>query len=95
MYVSVHEHAKYSTPESLRQSYIVCDLHEKVNMLWSFIRNHLKQKILVFMASCKQVSVLNMAYSVVRLWTLFKIMFYKILHNFQTDPIAEYLKTRV
>lgn len=55
MYVSVHEHAKHSTPESLRQSYVVCDLHEKLDMLWSFIRNHLKQKILVFMASCKQV----------------------------------------
>lgn len=70
MYVSVHEHAKYSTPESLRQSYVVCDLHEKVNMLWSFIRNHLKQKILVFMASCKQVSSLNVAHSVVNILML-------------------------
>ncbi|XP_067011233.2 probable ATP-dependent RNA helicase DDX10 [Anabrus simplex] len=55
MYVSVHEHAKHSTPESLQQSYIVCELHEKMSMLWSFIKNHQKQKILVFMASCKQV----------------------------------------
>ncbi|XP_076357012.1 putative ATP-dependent RNA helicase DDX10 isoform X2 [Tachypleus tridentatus] len=55
VYVSVHENAKHSTPEALKQSYIVCELHEKHNLLWSFIRNHLKQKILVFMASCKQV----------------------------------------
>ncbi|PSN36724.1 putative ATP-dependent RNA helicase DDX10 [Blattella germanica] len=55
MYVSVHEHAKHSTPESLQQSYVVCELHEKLNMLWSFIRSHLKQKTLVFMSTCKQV----------------------------------------
>jgi ATP-dependent RNA helicase DDX10/DBP4 len=71
MYVSVHEHARHSTPESLRQSYIVCDLHDKVSMLWSFVRNHLKQKILVFMASCKQVSLLNMAHNVGNVVMLF------------------------
>ncbi|KAH9381259.1 hypothetical protein HPB48_003240 [Haemaphysalis longicornis] len=54
-YVSVHEHAKFTTPEGLTQSYVVCELHDKLNLLWSFIRNHLKQKILVFLSSCKQV----------------------------------------
>ncbi|XP_071875779.1 probable ATP-dependent RNA helicase DDX10 [Bombus fervidus] len=55
MYVSVHEHATHTTPEALEQSYIVCALEDKVSMLWSFIRNHLKQKIIVFFSSCKQV----------------------------------------
>ncbi|GLG92953.1 Probable ATP-dependent RNA helicase pitchoune [Gryllus bimaculatus] len=55
MYVSVHEHAKHSTPEGLQQSYVVCELHEKMDMLWSFIKNHRKHKILVFLSSCKQV----------------------------------------
>lgn len=54
-YISVHEHAKHSTPEGLIQSYVVCELNEKMAMLWSFIKNHTKHKILVFMASCKQV----------------------------------------
>lgn len=55
LYVSVHENAAHTTPEGLQQSYIVCELEEKMAMLWSFIRNHLKQKIIVFFSSCKQV----------------------------------------
>ncbi|KAK1127759.1 hypothetical protein K0M31_003247 [Melipona bicolor] len=55
MYVSVHEHAAHTTPEALQQNYIVCALEDKVSMLWSFIRNHLKQKIIIFFSSCKQV----------------------------------------
>lgn len=54
-YVAPHEQAATVTPESLQQSYIVCEIDEKIGILWSFIRNHLKQKVLVFMATCKQV----------------------------------------
>ncbi|XP_067051491.1 probable ATP-dependent RNA helicase DDX10 [Acropora muricata] len=54
-YVAVHEHSKTSTPQGLTQNYVVCDLPEKLNFLYSFIRNHLKSKILVFASSCKQV----------------------------------------
>lgn len=57
LYVSVHEYSTYTTPESLQQSYIVCSLEDKMAMLWSFIRNHLKQKIIVFFSSCKQVII--------------------------------------
>ncbi|KAI4491116.1 hypothetical protein M0802_010426 [Mischocyttarus mexicanus] len=55
IYVSVHEHAEHTTPEGLQQSYIVCNLEEKTAMLWSFLKSHLKQKIIVFFSSCKQV----------------------------------------
>ena len=55
MYVSVHEYATHITPEGLQQSYIVCKLEEKITLLWSFVRNHLKQKIIVFFSTCKQV----------------------------------------
>nr|XP_018914788.1 PREDICTED: probable ATP-dependent RNA helicase DDX10 [Bemisia tabaci] len=54
-FISVHEKEQHSTPEGLRQSYVVCELHDKLNMLWSFIKSHLKMKILIFMSSCKQV----------------------------------------
>ena len=54
-YVWVHENEKHSTPDQLAQSYISCELEDKLNLLWSFIRSHPKQKILVFMSSCKQV----------------------------------------
>ncbi|XP_046610234.1 probable ATP-dependent RNA helicase DDX10 [Neodiprion virginianus] len=59
MYVSVHEHATHKTPERLQQSYVVCNLEDKMSMLWSFVRNHLRQKILVFFSSCKQVKYVN------------------------------------
>lgn len=57
-YVWVHEKAKFSTPATLEQSYVVCELHDKVNMLFSFIRSHLKKKIMVFFACCKEVQYL-------------------------------------
>ena len=57
LYVSVHEKADQTTPATLEQSYIVCDLYDKLNTLWFFVKHHLKSKILVFLQSAKQVSV--------------------------------------
>ena len=54
-YVAVHEQAVSSTPAKLVQSYIVCELPQKINTLYSFLRSHLKSKMLVFLSSCKQV----------------------------------------
>lgn len=54
-YVAPHEQSTHSTPESLQQNYVVIDLEDKLTMLWSFIKNHIKQKIIVFLSSCKQV----------------------------------------
>jgi ATP-dependent RNA helicase DDX10/DBP4 len=57
-YVSVHEHSAISTPKNLIQNYVVCEIHDKISFLWSFIRNHLNQKIIVFFQSCKQVKLI-------------------------------------
>ncbi|KAG1967488.1 probable ATP-dependent RNA helicase DDX10 [Pimephales promelas] len=57
-YVSVHEQAKFSTPATLEQNYVVCELHQKINMLFSFLRSHLQKKIIVFFACCKEVQYL-------------------------------------
>ncbi|KAM8975466.1 putative ATP-dependent RNA helicase DDX10 isoform 2-T2 [Pelodytes ibericus] len=61
-YVSVHEKAKFSTPATLEQNYVVCDLHQKINLLYSFVKNHLKKKSIVFFASCKEVQYLFRAF---------------------------------
>ena len=53
--VSVHAESLHSTPAGLKQRYLVCDLSNKLNILYSFIRTHLKCKVLVFVSSCKQV----------------------------------------
>lgn len=54
IYVAPHEQ-QLTVPINLQQNYIVVNLEDKITMLWSFIKNHLKQKIIVFLASCKQV----------------------------------------
>ncbi|XP_022292440.2 putative ATP-dependent RNA helicase DDX10 [Crassostrea virginica] len=59
IFVSAHENAEHSTPSKLEQNYVVCDLHDKISMLWSFVKNHLKSKVLVFLASCKQVKFVH------------------------------------
>ena len=55
VYVSVHEHSDKATPDKLTQRYVICNLGDKINMIWSFIKNHRKKKCLIFMQSCKQV----------------------------------------
>ncbi|KAK7880451.1 hypothetical protein WMY93_032908 [Mugilogobius chulae] len=57
-YVWVHEKARFSTPATLEQNYTVCELQHKVNLLFSFIRSHLKKKVIVFFACCKEVQYL-------------------------------------
>lgn len=54
-YISVHAESVTATPERLKQLAMIVPLEQKLNMLWSFIRRHLKSKILVFLSSCKQV----------------------------------------
>jgi ATP-dependent RNA helicase DDX10/DBP4 len=54
-YISVHETAEASTPESLQQHYLVTPLAAKLNTLYGFIKSNLRSKILVFFSSGKQV----------------------------------------
>lgn len=53
---SVHEAEDHSTPDSLMNSYMVVKLEEKINVLYSFLKTHMTQKIIVFMATCRQVA---------------------------------------
>ena len=52
--VSVHENSASTTPDHLRQNYIVADVEHKINILWSFLKSHRRKKTVVFLASCKQ-----------------------------------------
>lgn len=55
LYIAPHEKEQYTTPSRLQQNYVAVELSEKLTMLWSFIKSHGKQKIIVFFATCKQV----------------------------------------
>ncbi|KAI1327168.1 DEAD-domain-containing protein [Xylariaceae sp. FL0255] len=54
-YISVHENATTSTPETLQQFYTITPLASKMDTLYGFIKSNLKSKILVFFSSGKQV----------------------------------------
>ncbi|KAF8516044.1 DEAD-domain-containing protein [Gautieria morchelliformis] len=54
--VSVQEAGSVvATPKNLEQHYLVCELDRKLDILYSFIKTHLKVKAIVFMSSGKQV----------------------------------------
>ena len=56
-YLAVHAESTVATPARLQQTAMIVPLHEKLDMLWSFIKTHLHSKTLVFLSSCKQVSL--------------------------------------
>ena len=58
-YLSVHEESVTATPTLLKQIVMIVPLDQKLDMLWSFIKTHLQSKILVFLSSCKQVTLLS------------------------------------
>lgn len=54
-FLSIHAEATNATPDLLVQNYIIMDEGEKLNLLWSFVKAHLRKKILVFFQSQRQV----------------------------------------
>ena len=57
-YLAVHELDALSTPDRLEQHYMEVEAHSKFDLLFSFIKTHLKCKTLVFVSACKQVRYL-------------------------------------
>lgn len=55
-YVAVNEEGGgMIIPDTLQQHYMAVPLETKLSLLFSFIRTHLKSKVLVFFSSCRQV----------------------------------------
>ena len=66
VYVAPHEKSETNTPTSLQQNYVVVEQEEKITMLWSFLKSHLKQKSIVFLSSCKEVKYMCEIFSKLR-----------------------------
>lgn len=56
-YLSVHAESATATPGQLEQTAMIVPIEQKLDMLWTFIKTHLKSKMLVFLSSCKQVLI--------------------------------------
>ena len=59
----------YETPAKLLQYYMLVNPEDKINTFYSFLKSHLKQKIVVFVSTCKQVRFLYEAFRKFRLGT--------------------------
>ncbi|CAM6084394.1 unnamed protein product [Calypogeia fissa] len=65
-YLAVHAESTAATPARLQQTGMIVPLDEKMNMLWSFVKTHLRFKTLVFLSSCKQVKFVHEAFKKMR-----------------------------
>lgn len=65
-YISVHAESTTATPERLKQVAMEVALDQKLNMLWSFIKSHLRSKMIVFLSTCKQVKFVYEAFRKLR-----------------------------
>jgi ATP-dependent RNA helicase DDX10/DBP4 len=55
-YIGVHDKVTTGpTPDSLQQSYVVVPLGNKLDIVFSFVKSHLKKKTIIFFNSCSQV----------------------------------------
>jgi len=54
-YIAVHALSAWSTPVKLDQAYMVVPLQDKLDYMWSFVKTHLRSKIIVFLATLKEV----------------------------------------
>lgn len=61
-YIAVHEKSAQATPSGLAQSYVVCGLEKKLDVLLSFVKSHLKQKTIVFLSTCRQVRFIHQVF---------------------------------
>jgi ATP-dependent RNA helicase DDX10/DBP4 len=61
-YVSAHSEASKPTPVKLDQAYMICNLEDKMDVVWSFIKTHLSSRIIVFFSTCNQVKFVYEAF---------------------------------
>lgn len=55
LYVGVDDEREVSTATNLTQGYIVCPSDTRFLLLYAFLKRNLKNKVIVFMCSCKSV----------------------------------------
>lgn len=62
-YIAVHANDDEVTPKQLIQNYILVPLHHKLDILYSFIKTHLKSKMIIFFSTCAQVRYIYECFS--------------------------------
>jgi ATP-dependent RNA helicase DDX10/DBP4 len=55
-FVSCFPEGKEMTPKALKQAYVVCELHNKLQAVLDFLQHHCELRTICFFSSCQQVS---------------------------------------
>lgn len=55
LYINVDHHKEFSTVEGLEQGYVICEPDVRFRLLFSFLKRHMKKKVIVFFSSCNCV----------------------------------------
>lgn len=92
-YISVHEEAKTATPDNLEQFAMIVPLEQKLNMLWSFIKRHLKSKTIVFLSSVKEVKFVYEIFKKLRPGIPLKCMHGRMKYEVQQAIVADFNET--
>ena len=55
LYINVDYRREHSTVEGLEQGYVICEADMRFRLLFTFLKRHIKKKIIVFFSSCNCV----------------------------------------
>lgn len=55
LYINVDHYQEHSTVEGLEQGYVICEADMRFRLLFTFLKKHLKKKVIVFFSSCNCV----------------------------------------
>lgn len=91
-YISILD--KEVMPTQLTQAFIECPLYDKIDILFSFIKSHVKKKIIVFCTSQKQVSFLHSIFYQLNLGTSILKLSANMSQNKRRENYEDYLSKK-
>lgn len=94
VFLHVDSDEKLSTPKNLIQNYIICNLQDKLDILFSFIKSHLKSKMIVFFSTCSQVRYVFECFRGMQPGIVLTALHGKISQDRRTSIYMEFVKRK-
>ena len=96
IYVGVEDVVDEATVEGLEQGYVVCPVEKRFLLLFSFLKDKLREKVMVFFSSCNSVKfhheLLNyMGLPVMCIHVSISLLIYITLHYITLFTLFTYL----
>ncbi|TQD92521.1 hypothetical protein C1H46_021857 [Malus baccata] len=91
-FLNVHEKSATATPSNLQQTFVIVHLHQKLDMLWRFIKKNLKSRVLVFLSTRKQVQFIYEAFTTLRPGISLMAFYGKLDQRTRMATVSEFSK---